>query len=67
MVAAWLQLGEVYMHLLPVEGRTDSLAEAAFSRARALDSTSATPQFIWSRFSRAVVIRRGLRTWRVSS
>ncbi|MEO8138968.1 MAG: serine/threonine-protein kinase [Gemmatimonadota bacterium] len=45
MIAAWLQLGEVYMHLLPAEGRPDSLAEAAFDRARAIDSTAATPQF----------------------
>jgi tRNA A-37 threonylcarbamoyl transferase component Bud32/tetratricopeptide (TPR) repeat protein len=45
MVAAWLQLGEVYMHLLPTEGGTDSLAEAAFERARALDLNAATSQF----------------------
>jgi hypothetical protein len=45
MTVAWMQLGEVYMHLLPVEGNTDSLAEAALVRARALDSTAATSQF----------------------
>ena len=45
MTVAWLQLGEVYMHLLPVEGNTDSLAEAALIRARSLDSTTATIQF----------------------
>ena len=45
MSVAWMQLGEVYIHLLPAEGNSDSLAEAAFSRARALDSTSATQQF----------------------
>jgi hypothetical protein len=33
------------MHLLPVQGNTDSLAEAAFSQARAIDSTAATLQF----------------------
>jgi tetratricopeptide (TPR) repeat protein len=40
MAAAWMQLGEVYTHLLPVEGNPDSLAEAAFGQARRLDSTS---------------------------
>jgi serine/threonine-protein kinase len=45
MVVAWLQLGEVYMHRLPAEGRTDSLAEDAFEHARALDSSSAVLQY----------------------
>jgi len=45
MVVAWLQLGEVYVHLLPAEGPTDSLAEAAFERARALDSSAAVLQY----------------------
>lgn len=45
MVVAWMQLGEVYMHLLPVEGHTDSLGEAAFERALALDSTGTTHLF----------------------
>ena len=45
MTVAWMQLGEVYMHRLPIEGNTDSLAGDAFTRARALDSTSATIQF----------------------
>jgi tetratricopeptide (TPR) repeat protein len=45
MIAAWMQLGEAYIHLLPAEGNTDSLAEAAFVRARELDSTAATQQF----------------------
>ena len=45
MVVAWMQLGEVYMHLLPVEGNTDSLAEVAFGRARALDSSATTLRF----------------------
>ncbi|MFN0181275.1 MAG: protein kinase domain-containing protein [Gemmatimonadales bacterium] len=40
MAVAWIQLGEIYMHLLPAEGRTDSLAERAFLQARALDSTA---------------------------
>jgi tetratricopeptide (TPR) repeat protein len=45
MVVAWLQLGEVYIHRLPAEGPTDSLAEAAFERARGLDSNAAVLQF----------------------
>jgi hypothetical protein len=45
MIVAWLQLGEVYTHLLPGEGRPDSLARAAFARARALDSTAVPQQF----------------------
>ena len=45
MIVAWMQLGEAYIHLLPAEGNTDSLAEAAFVRARELDSTAATQQF----------------------
>jgi tRNA A-37 threonylcarbamoyl transferase component Bud32/tetratricopeptide (TPR) repeat protein len=44
MVVAWAQLGETYMHLLPSEGDTDSLATMAFSRAYAIDSTAA-PHF----------------------
>ena len=34
---AWMSLGEVYHHLLPQESPLDSLAEAAFERARRLD------------------------------
>ncbi len=34
---AWMSLGEVYHHLLPQEFPLDSLAEAAFERARRLD------------------------------
>ncbi|MDZ4862342.1 MAG: protein kinase [Gemmatimonadota bacterium] len=45
MVVAWMQLGEVYMHLLPVEGNPDSLAQVAFGRARALDSAATTVRF----------------------
>ncbi|MEO8637075.1 MAG: protein kinase [Gemmatimonadales bacterium] len=45
MMVSWMQLGEVYMHLLPVEGNTDSLAEAAFGQARAIDSTATPLQF----------------------
>jgi hypothetical protein len=41
MVTAWVQLGETYTHLLPVAGRPDSLADDAFARALALDSSSA--------------------------
>lgn len=36
---AWMALGEVYRHLLPHERPLDSLAEAAFAQASALDST----------------------------
>lgn len=39
MAAAWLQLGEVYMHLLPLEGNLDSLAGIAFGEAYRLDPT----------------------------
>jgi len=42
MVVAWTQLGEVYTHLLPLAGNTDSLADLAFSAARRLDTTSAS-------------------------
>jgi tetratricopeptide (TPR) repeat protein len=37
MAAAWMQLGEVYTHLLPESGNPDSLAETAFEAARRLD------------------------------
>jgi eukaryotic-like serine/threonine-protein kinase len=36
---AWMALGEVYRHLLPRERPLDSLAEAAFAQASALDSS----------------------------
>ncbi len=43
MAVAWAQLGEVYTHLLPVKGPPpDSLAYAAFARARQLDSSAAS-------------------------
>ncbi len=45
MLVAWMQLGEVYMHLLPVAGETDSLAEAAFAQVRAIDSTAVAPLY----------------------
>lgn len=45
MTAAWAQLGETAVHLLPSRGATDSLALAAFLGARRLDSTTATGQF----------------------
>ena len=35
--AAWMQLGEVYTHLLPLAGKPDSLARVAFDEARRLD------------------------------
>ncbi len=37
MSAAWMQLGEVYTHLLPVTGNPDTLAELAFEEAHRLD------------------------------
>jgi serine/threonine protein kinase/Flp pilus assembly protein TadD len=40
MVVAWMQLGEVYVHLLPYKGNPDSLARAAFTEARRLDPDS---------------------------
>lgn len=40
MVPAWVQLGEVYVHLLPLAGNPDSLAEVAFQRAHELDPSA---------------------------
>jgi eukaryotic-like serine/threonine-protein kinase len=40
---AWTALGEVYFHLLPDEGPPDSLAEAAFQRARRNDPDFTPP------------------------
>ena len=40
MSAAWMQLGEVYAHLLPFEGNPDSLARAAFDAAFRVDSSA---------------------------
>ena len=37
MSAAWMQLGEVYTHLLPLGGGLDSLARIAFDEAYRLD------------------------------
>ena len=37
MSAAWMQLGEVYTHLLPKSGHLDSLARIAFDEAHRLD------------------------------
>jgi tRNA A-37 threonylcarbamoyl transferase component Bud32/tetratricopeptide (TPR) repeat protein len=37
MTVAWMQLGEVYTHLLPEAGRVDSLAEDALETAHRLD------------------------------
>ena len=41
LALAWMQLGEVYTHLLPLVGNPDSLADAAFSEARRLDPSAA--------------------------
>jgi serine/threonine-protein kinase len=38
--AAWAQLGETYIHLVPNAARSDSLADAAFAEARSLDPSS---------------------------
>ena len=45
MVAAWMQLGEVYTHLLPRAGNPDSIAEEAFGRANALDPSATNVLF----------------------
>jgi tetratricopeptide (TPR) repeat protein len=45
MTVAWMQLGEVYTHLLPAEGSTDALADAAFTTARTLDSSAVNVLF----------------------
>jgi tetratricopeptide (TPR) repeat protein len=37
MAVAWVQLGEVYTHLLPEAGRVDSLSQDAFETAHRLD------------------------------
>ncbi len=42
MTVAWMELGEVYTHLLPLAGDLDSLADRAFARARQLDTASAS-------------------------
>jgi tetratricopeptide (TPR) repeat protein len=43
MAVAWMQLGEVYTHLLPATGDVDSLAADALERAHALDSAATGP------------------------
>ncbi|HEY0243274.1 MAG TPA: protein kinase, partial [Gemmatimonadaceae bacterium] len=40
MSAAWMQLGEVYVHLLPFAGHPDSLARVAFDEAFRVDSSA---------------------------
>ncbi len=40
MTTAWIQLGEMYTHLLPLGGTADSLADEAFRQAQRLDSTT---------------------------
>ena len=47
MAAAWMQLGEVYMHLLPVEGNPDSLARVAFDEAYKIDPGAKELLFHW--------------------
>ena len=42
MTVAWIELGEVYTHLLPLAGNPDSMADLAFTRARELDTASAS-------------------------
>jgi tetratricopeptide (TPR) repeat protein len=37
LAVAWMLLGEVYTHLLPMTGNPDSLAEASFEEAQRLD------------------------------
>ncbi len=44
-VAAWSQLGEAYTHLIVRRQRPDSIAEHAFRRALALDSSAVQPAF----------------------
>jgi tetratricopeptide (TPR) repeat protein len=45
MSSAWMQLGEVYVHLLPMAGNTDSLALAALETAHRIDPTATVLQF----------------------
>jgi serine/threonine-protein kinase len=52
---AWMGLGEVYFHLLPQTVPLDSLAEAAFERARQADSTFTPPLLHLAE----IAIRRG--------
>jgi tetratricopeptide (TPR) repeat protein len=40
LAVAWWQLGDTYVHLLPVGGRPDSLAKAALDQAYRLDPTA---------------------------
>jgi tetratricopeptide (TPR) repeat protein len=43
MAVAWMQLGEVYSHLLPEAGRLDTLAERALAEAHRLDPRATNP------------------------
>jgi eukaryotic-like serine/threonine-protein kinase len=52
---AWMALGEVYFHLLPDAAPLDSLAEAAFERARLADSSFTPPLLHLAE----IAIRRG--------
>jgi len=40
LTAAWIQLGETYIHLVTSDSAADARADAAFAEARALDSTA---------------------------
>ena len=51
----WMALGEVYFHLLPDAAPLDSLAEAAFERARLADSSFTPPLLHLAE----IAIRRG--------
>jgi len=59
MAVAWMQLGEVYTHLLPEAGNLDSLAEAAFEQAHRLDpqATNLLFHLIEIRLRRGEVVR----------
>lgn len=52
---AWMALGEVYYHLLPLEAAQDSVAEAAFEAARKTDSEFTPPLFHLAE----IALRRG--------
>jgi hypothetical protein len=45
LAAAWWHIGDAYTHLIPQQGRPDSLAEAALLEAHRLDSTAVYPMF----------------------
>ncbi len=59
---AWMALGEVYAHLLPLTGFIDTLAENAFRRVRELDPTFAPvlPHLIEAAYRRGDTTAAGL-------